>query len=104
MTHPTMPLRCALYARYSSDRQRAASIEDQFRGRREHAGRLARPASPSAAWAAAGGAAEPADSSVNSGTAQRFGVYRRARCQPAALASASEQNHRSPGRLIFVRA
>ena len=27
----TMTLRCAVYARYSSDQQRAASIEDQFR-------------------------------------------------------------------------
>ena len=27
----TMTLRCALYARYSSDQQSAASIEDQFR-------------------------------------------------------------------------
>ena len=26
-----MTLRCALYARYSSDQQSAASIEDQFR-------------------------------------------------------------------------
>ncbi len=34
-----MTLRCALYARYSSDQQRAASIEDQFRVCREHAGR-----------------------------------------------------------------
>ena len=34
-----MTLRCALYARYSSDQQRAASIEDQFRICREHAGR-----------------------------------------------------------------
>ena len=32
-----MTLRCALYARYSSDQQRAASIEDQFRICREHA-------------------------------------------------------------------
>ena len=31
-----MTLRCALYARYSSDQQRAASIEDQFRVCREH--------------------------------------------------------------------
>ncbi len=30
-----MTLRCAFYARYSSDRQRAASIEDQFRICRE---------------------------------------------------------------------
>ena len=34
-----MPLRCALYARYSSDQQRAASVEDQFRICRERAGR-----------------------------------------------------------------
>ncbi len=34
-----MTLRCALYARYSSDQQRAASIEDQFRVCRERAGR-----------------------------------------------------------------
>ena len=34
-----MTLRCALYARYSSDQQRAASIEDQFRVCKEHAGR-----------------------------------------------------------------
>ena len=34
-----MTLRCALHARYSSDQQRAASIEDQFRVCREHAGR-----------------------------------------------------------------
>ena len=34
-----MTLRSALYARYSSDRQRAASIEDQFRICREHAER-----------------------------------------------------------------
>ncbi len=34
-----MTLRCALYARYSSDQQRAASIEDQFRVCREHAER-----------------------------------------------------------------
>ena len=34
-----MTLRRALYARYSSDQQRAASIEDQFRICREHAGR-----------------------------------------------------------------
>ncbi len=34
-----MPLRCALYARYSSDQQRAASIEDQFRICRERAAR-----------------------------------------------------------------
>ena len=34
-----MTLRCALYARYSSDQQRAASIEDQFRICREHAER-----------------------------------------------------------------
>ncbi len=34
-----MNLCCALYARYSSDQQRAASIEDQFRVCREHAGR-----------------------------------------------------------------
>ena len=34
-----MTLRCALYARYSSDQRRAASIEDQFRICREHAGR-----------------------------------------------------------------
>ena len=34
-----MTLRCALYARYSSDRQRAASIEDEFRICREHAER-----------------------------------------------------------------
>ncbi len=34
-----MTLRCALYARYSSDQQRAASIEDQFRVCREHAAR-----------------------------------------------------------------
>jgi len=32
-----MTLRCALYARYSSDQQRAASIEDQFRVCRERA-------------------------------------------------------------------
>ena len=32
-----LPLRCALYARYSSDQQRAASIEDQFRVCRERA-------------------------------------------------------------------
>ena len=31
--------RAALYARYSSDNQREASIEDQFRLCREHAGR-----------------------------------------------------------------
>ena len=30
-------IRCALYARYSSDNQRDASIEDQFRLCREHA-------------------------------------------------------------------
>ena len=69
-----------------------------------HAGWFARPASPSAGWAGAGGAAAPADPWVNSGTAYRIGAYRPARRQPAALASASEQNHRSPGRLIFVRA
>ena len=34
-----MTLRCALYARYSSDQQRAASIEDQFRICREHVDR-----------------------------------------------------------------
>ena len=34
-----MTLRCALYARYSSDQQRAASIEDQFRVCKEHAQR-----------------------------------------------------------------
>ena len=34
-----MTLRCALYARYSSDQQRAASIEDQFRVCRERADR-----------------------------------------------------------------
>ena len=34
-----MTLRCALYARYSSDQQRAASIEDQFRICRELAER-----------------------------------------------------------------
>ncbi len=34
-----MTLRCALYARYSSDQQRAASIEDQFRICRERAAR-----------------------------------------------------------------
>ena len=34
-----MTLRCALYARYSSDQQRPASIEDQFRVCREHAER-----------------------------------------------------------------
>ena len=34
-----MTLRAALYARYSSDQQRAASIEDQFRVCREHAER-----------------------------------------------------------------
>ena len=34
-----MTLRCALYARDSSDQQRAASIADQFRICREHAGR-----------------------------------------------------------------
>ena len=34
-----MTLRCALYARYSSDQQRAASIEDQFRICRERADR-----------------------------------------------------------------
>ena len=34
-----MTLRCALYARYSSDQQRAASIEDQFRVCRELAER-----------------------------------------------------------------
>ena len=34
-----MTLRCALYARYSSDQQRAASIEDQFRICRERAER-----------------------------------------------------------------
>ena len=34
-----MTLRAALYARYSSDQQRAASIEDQFRICREHAER-----------------------------------------------------------------
>ena len=34
-----MTARAALYARYSSDLQREASIEDQFRGCREHAGR-----------------------------------------------------------------
>lgn len=36
-----MTLRAALYARYSSDQQRAASIEDHFRVCREHAGREA---------------------------------------------------------------
>ena len=35
----TMTFRCALYARYSSDQQRAASIEDQFRVCRERAER-----------------------------------------------------------------
>ena len=35
----TMTLRAALYARYSSDQQRSASIEDQFRVCREHADR-----------------------------------------------------------------
>ena len=34
-----MTLRCALYARYSSDQQRAASIEDQFRVCRERVSR-----------------------------------------------------------------
>ncbi len=34
-----MPLRCALHARYSSDQQRAASIEGQFRVCRELAER-----------------------------------------------------------------
>ncbi len=34
-----MTMSAALYARYSSDRQRAASIEDQFRICREHAER-----------------------------------------------------------------
>ena len=34
-----MTLRCSLYARYSSDQQRAASIEDQFRVCRERAAR-----------------------------------------------------------------
>ena len=34
-----MTLRAALYARYSTDQQRAASIKDQFRVCREHAGR-----------------------------------------------------------------
>ena len=34
-----MTLRCVLYARYSSDQQRAASIEDQFRVCRERAAR-----------------------------------------------------------------
>ena len=34
-----MTLSCALYARYSSDQQRAASIEDQFRVCRERAAR-----------------------------------------------------------------
>ena len=34
-----MTLRAALYARYSSDQQRAVSIEDQFRVCREHADR-----------------------------------------------------------------
>ena len=38
-TNDRRPDRCALYARYSSDQQRAASIEDQFRICREHAGR-----------------------------------------------------------------
>ena len=35
----TIPLRCALYARHSTDPQRAASIEDPFRICREHAER-----------------------------------------------------------------
>ena len=35
----TSKMRVALYARYSSDQQRAASIEDQFRICREHASR-----------------------------------------------------------------
>jgi site-specific DNA recombinase len=34
-----MTMRVAFYARYSSDQQRAASIEDQFRLCREHAAR-----------------------------------------------------------------
>lgn len=34
-----MTLRCALYARYSSDQQRPASIEDQFRVCRDRAKR-----------------------------------------------------------------
>ena len=34
-----MTLRAAFYARYSSDQQRSASIEDQFRVCREHADR-----------------------------------------------------------------
>ena len=34
-----MTLRAALYIRYSSDQQRAASIEDQFRVCRERAAR-----------------------------------------------------------------
>ena len=34
-----MTLRAALYARYSSDQQRAASIEDQFRVCRERGAR-----------------------------------------------------------------
>ena len=34
-----MTVRAALYARYSSDQQRAASIEDQFRVCRERAAR-----------------------------------------------------------------
>ena len=34
-----MTRRCALYARYSSDQQRPASIEDQFRVCRERAER-----------------------------------------------------------------
>ena len=34
-----MTLRRALYARYSSDQQKAASFEDQFRVSRKHAER-----------------------------------------------------------------
>ena len=34
-------IRAALYARYSSDLQSAASIEDQFRNYRDHAERAA---------------------------------------------------------------
>ena len=41
-------IRAALYARYSSDLQSAASIEDQFRVCRDHAERAGRSSTPTA--------------------------------------------------------
>ena len=41
-TVPTVALRRAFYARYSSDQQRAVSVNDQFRVCRMHAERVGR--------------------------------------------------------------